>query len=54
MMGLLNRTSKDIKVDKNAEKKREKEAKKKKEKEEMENLKTRMREAIEEKGYDIK
>ena len=29
MMGLLNRTSKDIKVDKNAEKKREREAKKK-------------------------
>ena len=32
MMGLLNRTSKDILVDKNAEKRREKEAKKRQEK----------------------
>lgn len=54
MMGLLNRTSKDIKVDKNAEKKREREAKKKQEKMEMDQLKVKMREAIESKGYDIK
>ena len=54
MMGLLNRTQKDTKVDKNAEKKREKEAKKKQEKLEMDNLKQKMREAIDAKGFDIK
>lgn len=53
-MGLLNRTSKDILVDKNAEKRREKEAKKRQEKQEMDNLKQKMRDAISAKGFDIK
>jgi hypothetical protein len=47
MMGLLSRTQKDTKVDKNAEAKRLKEEQRKKDKKEMDALKVLMREGIE-------
>ena len=53
-MGLLCRTQKDTKVDKNAEAKRLKEEKRKQDLKEMEALKDQMREAIKKKGFDIK